>query len=95
MSVRLLVVKTQALLERLAVRLVKAELAQIGLPKIVFWGPSALWLLGAEPHEPEVGDLAAFPVGVVVVAHADPRDDSGANTCRNWRSVLKAPARRS
>ena len=28
------------------------ELAQIRLPKPVFWGPSALWLLGAEAQEP-------------------------------------------
>ena len=29
------------------------ELLQIRFPKAVFWGPSALWLLGAEPVEPE------------------------------------------
>ncbi len=29
------------------------EIAQIRLPKLVFWGPSALWLLGAEAQEPE------------------------------------------
>ncbi len=29
------------------------ELAQVRLPKLVFWGPSALWLLGAEKKEPE------------------------------------------
>ena len=28
------------------------ELAQIRLPNLVFWGPSALWLLGAEAQEP-------------------------------------------
>lgn len=29
------------------------ELFQIRFPKAVFWGPTALWLQGAEPHEPE------------------------------------------
>lgn len=29
------------------------ELVQIRFPKLVFWGPSALWLLGVEAHEPE------------------------------------------
>ncbi len=29
------------------------ELLQVRFPKAVFWGPSALWLLGAEAHEPE------------------------------------------
>jgi hypothetical protein len=29
------------------------ELAQIRLPRLVFWGPSALWLLGAEAQEPD------------------------------------------
>lgn len=28
------------------------ELAQIRLPNLVFWGPTALWLLGAEAQEP-------------------------------------------
>jgi hypothetical protein len=29
------------------------ELVQIRFPRAVFWGPSALWLLGARAHEPE------------------------------------------
>lgn len=29
------------------------ELVQIRFPKAVFWGPTALWLHGAEPTEPE------------------------------------------
>lgn len=29
------------------------ELVQIRFPKAVFWGPSALWLLGAAPAEPD------------------------------------------
>lgn len=29
------------------------ELIQLRFPKLVFWGPSALWLLGVEPREPD------------------------------------------
>ncbi|MDP1825712.1 MAG: hypothetical protein Q8L48_20795 [Archangium sp.] len=42
------------------------ELAQVRLPRAVFWGPSALWLLGALTREPEVlwialGNKARLP----------------------------------
>ncbi len=42
------------------------ELVQLRFPRAVFWGPSALWLLGARAHEPEalwiaIGNRARLP----------------------------------